>query len=66
MSNQDLRSMIEAALDDELKAVHEYSEIARLLDDYPTLQALVYSIIGDEYGHARTFTVLLALYSAYS
>lgn len=55
-----LEQELEAAIMDELTAVSEYAEIARKLNNR-TLRALVLSIIGDEYGHARTWMTMQEL-----
>lgn len=56
----DLREQIRAAIADELGAVADYATMANLVVN-PTLKALILSIAGDEYGHARTFMTLLEL-----
>lgn len=59
---EELLEELEAAIRDELDAVHECSELARKLDNR-TLRALLLSIIGDGYGHARSFSVIQELMS---
>lgn len=51
---------IRAAINDELAAVAEYATLARKLQHDPVLQAWVTNIAGDEYGHARAFSMALA------
>lgn len=59
---EELMQELEAAIQDELQGVEEYAELARKLDDR-TLRALLLSIIADEYGHARSFSILQQLLS---
>jgi len=54
----DLREQFEIALKEELKAASFYCELADRVKD-PTLKAILLSIIGDKYGHAKTLTALL-------
>ncbi|NLZ93411.1 MAG: ferritin-like domain-containing protein [Firmicutes bacterium] len=53
--------MVKDAIKDELEAVAMYSNMANMVDD-PTLKALISSIAGDEYNHARTWMSIQAIY----
>ncbi|MBO8168894.1 MAG: ferritin-like domain-containing protein [Thermoanaerobacteraceae bacterium] len=59
--NPNFRNMLREAITDELMAVSMYSRMANMVQD-DTLKALIMSIAGDEYGHARTFMTMLELY----
>ncbi|MGI6553911.1 MAG: hypothetical protein ACOX2P_00515 [Bacillota bacterium] len=54
----DTREKLEVALENELLAVSEYAELANKVTDQ-TLRAVLISIMGDKYGHARTLAALL-------
>ncbi|HHX94474.1 MAG TPA: hypothetical protein GX691_01435 [Clostridia bacterium] len=54
----DTREKLEVALENELLAVSEYAELANNVTDQ-TLRAVLISIMGDKYGHARTLAALL-------
>lgn len=54
----DTRQKLEAALEQELISVAEYSQLAGTVTDQ-TLRAILISILGDKYGHARTLAALL-------
>ena len=53
--------MLRDAITDELGAVAMYANMANMVED-ATLKALIFSIAGDEYNHARTWMAMLALY----
>lgn len=59
LSPEIVREM-KAAVDDELSAVMEYAKLARKFKCDPTMQAWITNIAGDEYGHARAFSMALA------
>ena len=48
---------LESIIQDELGAVSEYAALARDTSDH-TLRALLLSIVADEYGHARSFSIM--------
>ena len=52
------REKLEAALEQELVSVSEYSQLANEVTDQ-TLRAILIGIMGDKYGHARTLAALL-------
>lgn len=54
----DTRKKLEAALEQELVSVSEYSQLANEVTDQ-TLRAILIGIMGDKYGHARTLAALL-------
>lgn len=54
----DIRERLEVALENELTAVSEYAELANDVTNQ-TLRAVLISIMGDKYGHARTLAALL-------
>ncbi len=56
----DFCQMVEDAIMDEIGAVSMYATMANLVDD-PLLKALILSVAGDEYGHARFWLAVLAL-----
>lgn len=56
----DLVQIISQALTNEIHAVGLYADMAERIKD-PNLRTLMYSIIGDEYGHARFLALLLIL-----
>jgi len=58
---QDFCEKIEAAIRDELTAVGEYAALARDTEDQ-VLRMILYSVAGDEYGHARTFETIKNCY----
>lgn len=54
----DTREKLEEALEMELISVSQYSLLANKVTDQ-TLRAVLISIMGDKYGHARTLAALL-------
>jgi len=54
----EIRKKLEAALEQELISVSEYSQLANEVTDQ-TLRAVLIGIMGDKYGHARTLAALL-------
>ena len=56
--SMDTRKNLEAALEQELNSVSDYSQLANQVTDQ-TLRAVLISIMGDKYGHARTLAALL-------
>lgn len=57
---KDFCQMVEDAIVDEIGAVSMYAAMANMVDD-PLLKALILSIAGDEYGHAKFWLAVLAL-----
>lgn len=57
---EDFCQMVEDAIVDEIGAVSMYAAMANMVDD-PLLKALILSIAGDEYGHAKFWLAVLAL-----
>jgi len=54
----DTRERLEAALQNELRSVSDYCDLADKVKDQ-TLRAILINIMGDKYGHARTLAALL-------
>lgn len=54
------KDLVKEAIADELSAVALYSEMANIVKN-PVLKALIFSIAGDEYSHARTWMSILEL-----
>lgn len=54
-----LISKIEQIINRDIEDIDLLAEIAEGISD-PTIKALITSIIGDEYGHVRFFTLLLS------
>lgn len=54
-----LISKIERIIDHDFEAMSLLAEVSEDIRD-PTVRALITGIIGDEYGHVRFFTLLLA------
>lgn len=59
MSPQQLVSKIERIINQDIEAMGLLAEIAQDIRD-PDIHALITSIIGDERGHVRFFTLLLS------
>ncbi|MBE3582632.1 MAG: hypothetical protein IMX01_00805 [Limnochordaceae bacterium] len=60
MQDREIEQRISSAIHDELSAVSEYALLARDLPD-DELRLITLSIMGDEYGHARTWFTLKAM-----
>lgn len=56
----DFKKLVREAIADELSAVAMYAEMANMVKN-PVLKALIFSIAGDEYNHARTWMTILEL-----
>lgn len=60
MAEGDFHAGVRAAIQDELSAVSEYAQLAQMAQQ-PAMKAIIMSIMGDEYGHARTFLAISEL-----
>lgn len=60
-TKRELREMLEAALEGEQSDFAFYNTLANMVE-CPILKSILMGIAGDEYGHARTWRTLLALF----
>lgn len=58
--HKSFKDLVREAIADELAAVAMYSEMANMVKN-PVLKAIIFSIAGDEYNHARTWMTILDL-----
>jgi rubrerythrin len=60
-NRQKLREMLEASLHGEQSDFAFYNTLANMVE-CPLLKSILMGIAGDEYGHARTWRTMLALF----
>ncbi|MGI6307482.1 MAG: ferritin family protein [Dethiobacteria bacterium] len=58
--HKNFKDLVKEAIADELSAVAMYAEMANMVKN-PVLKAIIFSIAGDEYNHARTWMTILEL-----
>ncbi|MBP1761809.1 MAG: hypothetical protein H6Q64_1351 [Firmicutes bacterium] len=59
-NNATFISLVSEAITDDLGAISMYAQMAKMVDNL-ALEALFTGIVGDEYGHVRTWMTILAL-----
>lgn len=57
-NHKEFKNLVKEAIADELSAVAMYVQMANMVKN-PVLRAIIFSIAGDEYNHARTWMTIL-------
>ncbi|MGI6318800.1 MAG: ferritin-like domain-containing protein [Firmicutes bacterium] len=57
-NHKEFKHLVKEAIADELSAVAMYVQMANMVKN-PVLRAIIFSIAGDEYNHARTWMTIL-------